>query len=441
MTWLSRLHPYPAMLADPLIEELASKHVSRNTRVLDPFCGTGRSLFAAAQRGAIAVGTDVNPLAVLIARAKAHVPTVARLRQLHAATEALLSTGVSGAERSVVWPGRRVQWFSPAAERGLASIANWINAACRDGGERLFLAAILSATAREVSWARQDQWKLHRLTSDLRAAARPNPVRAFRRRLAAIIPLAGRPRPTGSVAVHQADARNLPRGLPRADSDRGFDLVLCSPPYGDSRTTVSYGGISHLCLQAIHGVTGVCDSVAIPSCIDAECLGGRTRESSTSQVSIPRTIWAGGLQNHARTRVAVFLSEMRAVCEASRTLLRKSGRMIWVIGRRSVGGHRLRLDEWFLDTCVGMGFETVSVTRRTIAGKLTPTAVDRFARGSVEQVRLTTTMREEFVLDVKLRAGRSGARIGRRGRRSRLVGARTRVTKSTGQATRCPRRD
>src|SRR4051812_19828146 len=82
-TRLSRWHPYPAMVADELALRLASTYVRPGMRVLDPFCGTGRLLFAAARtEGTHCLGLDINPLACLVTDAKAANPTIARLRAL-----------------------------------------------------------------------------------------------------------------------------------------------------------------------------------------------------------------------------------------------------------------------------------------------------------------------------------------------------------------------
>jgi len=58
--------------------------ISKGQRVLDPFCGSGTTLVECAHRGAVGLGTDINPLAVYIANAK--------LRVLAAPTSALGNT-------------------------------------------------------------------------------------------------------------------------------------------------------------------------------------------------------------------------------------------------------------------------------------------------------------------------------------------------------------
>src|SRR5882672_1964009 len=69
-TRLNRIHPYPAMIADDFALCTAMRYVREGSVVLDPFCGTGRTLYAAASFGADCFGIDINPLAVMIARAK-----------------------------------------------------------------------------------------------------------------------------------------------------------------------------------------------------------------------------------------------------------------------------------------------------------------------------------------------------------------------------------
>src|SRR5213594_3721282 len=83
MTRLSRLHPYPGMIADDLALRLCRKYVKRGYRVLDPFCGTGRTLLAAAEHGGIGVGIDTNPLATLLVSAKAGPANIGVLKKLH----------------------------------------------------------------------------------------------------------------------------------------------------------------------------------------------------------------------------------------------------------------------------------------------------------------------------------------------------------------------
>src|SRR5947207_15868160 len=102
-TRLNKIHPYPAMIADDFALTAAMRYVKQGSVVLDPFCGTGRTLYAAASCGGQCFGVDINPLAVLIARAK-------NVRELPKATTVRV---VEPRRRTPVFdlqPGRKVKW-------------------------------------------------------------------------------------------------------------------------------------------------------------------------------------------------------------------------------------------------------------------------------------------------------------------------------------------
>src|SRR5258708_1565266 len=150
MTRFNLLHPYPAMIADELAVELSSKFVRRGMRVLDPFCGTGRTLMAASERGAHSVGIDINPLAVIVTRAKLAKVDVKTLRTLVDEMPPERRTDNSSAKLDVE-PGRSVAWFSRRCKRELREIICWLNTKRLGYDDKLLIAAILTATARATS--------------------------------------------------------------------------------------------------------------------------------------------------------------------------------------------------------------------------------------------------------------------------------------------------
>jgi site-specific DNA-methyltransferase (cytosine-N4-specific) len=65
------LHEYKGKFNPQVVRSLFNIYkISNNSRVLDPFCGSGTALVEAAHIGAHGVGTDINPLAVFIANTK-----------------------------------------------------------------------------------------------------------------------------------------------------------------------------------------------------------------------------------------------------------------------------------------------------------------------------------------------------------------------------------
>ena len=65
------LHEYKGKFNPQVVRGLLNIFgIEPGQRVIDPFCGSGTTLVECAHLGAVGVGTDINPLATLIARAK-----------------------------------------------------------------------------------------------------------------------------------------------------------------------------------------------------------------------------------------------------------------------------------------------------------------------------------------------------------------------------------
>mgnify|MGYP001765804411 CR=1 FL=1 len=66
--------PYFAMFPEQFVEQQLLSYSSPGDLVFDPFCGRGTTIFEALLRNRRAAGSDVNPVAACIARAKATAP-------------------------------------------------------------------------------------------------------------------------------------------------------------------------------------------------------------------------------------------------------------------------------------------------------------------------------------------------------------------------------
>ena len=63
-------HSYPAMMIPQIAARLIAEYGKRAKTLFDPYCGTGTSLVEANIKSINAYGTDLNPLARLIAETK-----------------------------------------------------------------------------------------------------------------------------------------------------------------------------------------------------------------------------------------------------------------------------------------------------------------------------------------------------------------------------------
>ncbi|MEZ4401388.1 MAG: DNA methyltransferase [Kofleriaceae bacterium] len=240
------VHSYPARLhpatARALVE-LIGDRVPTGAALLDPFCGSGTTLVEARALGVPAVGVDLNPLAVRLARVKtwtAPVPRRRAARDLGLRIAADVMASGKDARRAGFSPQpmrapdgfdpnarqRRIgKWFAPHVRRELEAIAAAIDEVRADDAE---LAEVFTIALSAVLY------KVSNRTSDTdgtwteRHVARGAAARWFGDRVAMIIAglddlAVGRMPPT---PVFEADARTLTSlALPKIGG------VITSPPY------------------------------------------------------------------------------------------------------------------------------------------------------------------------------------------------------------------
>ncbi len=404
-TRLTYLHPYPAMIADPLAEELSLEFVRPGVSLLDPFCGAGRILLAGARNGANCVGVDVNPLASLLVQAKSANYSVLELEEFLCEIERSALPRASRGKNMDLGTERKVAWFSEDAIDEMEGILTIINSKARSKAITLLAGAVLSATAREVSYCRNDRWKLHRIPANRRVQHKPSAKAVFCRRFkVAISEIKYEPFVMGNCKAVVGDCKNLKASLEAANESGQFDVVFTSPPYGDSKTTVQYGGMSSICLSVISNINGLEHLRMSGKEIDTRCLGGRV---SVAQESAPfmhdrfSVYWRGATSNSASLRVYQYLSDLEKACLEIAGQVRRHGQVIFVVARRRVGGWRLHLDCFVEDVLSKLKFELRLKYDRKIKRKLLPCKVQRFARlKSLRKHKGNTvpTMSREFIL-------------------------------------------
>ena len=390
---------------------LARRHVQPGLAVLDPFCGSGRLLLAGAGVRGVFVGIDVNPLACLITIAKAVSPDLSAVADLIGDIDRARVT--VNAAPLVSRDERKVAWYSESVRTELGQIVKWINSLGLREAETTVVAAALSAAARDASYCRKGRWKLHRVGPRARAGHVTSAWDCLSQRLEFYIGEASRvARPTASVAVIQGDVnRILSVGLPQPLPTE-FDVVITSPPYGDSRTTVQYGAASALCLDVVSHIDGFEDFFMPGRDIDNTCLGGRAlrREPSDLDLDVKR-YWAGARAGKQAGLVKDFLVDFARTLRSITRSLKPGGRAALVLGRRSVGGFRVKLDGFALDWSASVGLHLTGIERRRLRNKRLPSTINRFGHAQSRDLRArgaTKTMVQESILTFEKPHARKG---------------------------------
>ena len=236
----ARLHPATARV----LVELIGGTPAGSAPLVDPFCGSGTVLVEARAAGVPAVGVDLNPLAVLVARAKTWTAAMPRRKQLHRIGHeiaGLVLAAGKAARRSGAdaMPLRRpagfdpnarnrrlARWFAPHVRRELELLASHLDR-LRDTDAEIadVLTACLSAILYKVSSRASDTDPTWVDRNIPRGAA----ARHFAQRVdllsSGLHDMARAPGAAPRVVEH--DARRLGEVVP----DGSAAGVITSPPY------------------------------------------------------------------------------------------------------------------------------------------------------------------------------------------------------------------
>ncbi|HNL08186.1 MAG TPA: hypothetical protein PKH93_11480, partial [Chitinophagales bacterium] len=239
-------HSYPAMMIPQIAARLIDKYGRAKQTLFDPYCGTGTSLLEANLKGINAIGTDLNPLARMISMAKTSLINLQILDlYLKDFNDFCFSLLFDLTPKSIVIPEIKNinYWFDKKVQEKLALIKSFIQQ-ISDDKVALFFKIAFSETVRESSWTRNSEFKMFRMTEEQMKKFNPDVLGLMQNKLA-------RNRKglkellTQVIAQSQVFDFDTVKTIEKIPSE-SIDLVVTSPPYGDSRTTVAYGQFSRL---------------------------------------------------------------------------------------------------------------------------------------------------------------------------------------------------
>jgi hypothetical protein len=327
------IHPFPARMAPDLaLAEVGD--LPAGSLVLDPMAGSGTVLRVAAERGHRAVGFDMDPLAVLMARVWTTPLDGAHLRAVAAE---LVERVEQGGECDVSLP-----WIDEDPET-CAFVAYWfaepqraelrrLSAALRDlGGPmgdalRLALSRIIvtkdhgASLARDVSHSRPHRV---RTTNDFPVLGE------FLRSVRRLAHRLEEQPPPGRVTVAVGDARRL-----SSVASASVDAVITSPPYLNAidymrghRLTLVWLGHRLRDLRSVR----------------AESIGAERGPTGNVDLALARGVTAtlgalDGLPGPERRMVDRYVLDVVAMLGELHRVLRIGAKLVLIVGNSSIRG-------------------------------------------------------------------------------------------------------
>lgn len=361
-------HNYPAMMIPQIARELLNRYGTPNGWVLDPYCGTGTSLVEASMFGMNGVGCDINPLVRLITTAKTTPISLDVLeRYSQDLMDAIFQIGFSDDVPPAPIPDvlNLDYWFSEDVTRRLSFLRDRINAVA-DESVRNFFWVAFSETVRECSYTRNSEFKLYRMPPQKLATFKPDIFGTFQDKLtrnrAGLAAYLGERK---DVEIFVSSRNTTNRELPENRPSNGFDLIITSPPYGDSQTTVAYGQFSRLSADWI----GLENSRKV----DRISMGGSNRKSRLADSPVDSAIGEiRAVDTKRASQVAAFYIDLERSISTVASLLAEGSTICYVVGNRRVKGVTLPTDAFIISVFGKYGFSHKETIVRNIPNKRMP---------------------------------------------------------------------
>ncbi|HXK82396.1 MAG TPA: DNA methyltransferase [Bacteroidales bacterium] len=386
-------HSYPAMMIPQVARRIIENYGKDKDVLFDPYCGTGTSLVEANIQNINAIGTDVNPLARLISKAKT---TKISFELLNSEINKFVNYSFNlnfkvKRNNSIIIPQviNIDYWFSKNTQEKLAVILKYIGNINEPKIADFFKVAF-SETVRAVSYVKSGEFKMVRskyihdkndidVFGIMAAKLSRNKNGLFE--FSEICK-----NDTKSIIYDFNTVENIPNNLLKFNS---IDIVVTSPPYGDSRTTVAYGQFSRLANEWL--------GYNAANQIDNMLMGGKRRKCNYkfSSKDLNEAISKIKSEDAQRARdVISFYEDYENSIKNVSKVIKKGGFACYVVGNRTVKGITIPTDEVTAQIFEDCGFIHLETIIRNIPSKRMP------YKNSPSNVKglTSSTMKNEYIV-------------------------------------------
>lgn len=363
-------HRYPAKFLPNVVRKIIEEHSPSNCRVIaDLFAGCGTTLVEAKAHGISSIGTDINPVARLIAKVKT-TPILPEALQLAYDNLTACFDEYNDADYANIQKHERLDhWFYPSEKAKIAFLFDKVSHLDVDVAIKEFYFVCISHILKNCS-----RW----LQSSTKPQVDPNktipdPFVEFKRHCQKMIKNNGE----YYSFLYNNGYLDTPCSILLRDArDTGInsesvDMIITSPPYV---TSYEYADI--------HQLTGYWMDF-IPDMhefrkqfIGTSYSGNKSFEVSGSEQAQEIVNALAEKSKHIARDVAQYFNDMQEVAKEMARILVPNGHACIVIGNTKIKDVQIKSAEVFCELLENAGLTKEEVIKRSIPHKLMPTLRD-----------------------------------------------------------------
>ncbi len=370
-------HRYPAKFIPQIVSRLVEKYTKEGDLIVDPFSGCGTTLVESKVMGRPSVGTDINPVATLITKAKITPIDPLKIEKVFSAFKNRLET--YNEETKVKAPDheRIDYWFRPEEKSKLSFIFAEITKLKYHDMRDFFYCGFSNILKNCSIWLQ----KSNKPTRDFEKKP-SEPIHTFYKQVkmmmrgnARYYELLEEKNYIGVLSqVYCTDARTIPV------KDNSVSLIVTSPPYV---TSYEYADLHQLTALWMEHTKDLSD-------FRKRFIGTsyHSKKALVLNSSIAENIRKELLKKDKNTaeEVSTYFSEMNQVFIEMKRILKKGGKTCIVIGDTSLKGVKILNAEVFAEQLQNLGFKIADIIKREIPSKNLPSVRDektgKFAKTS-----------------------------------------------------------
>ncbi len=384
-----KIHPYPAMLHPLLVNYLIKKYAKENDIIFDPFCGSGVTLLQSALNNHSSIGFDINPLSLLIAKVKSDKYDIKKLKEEF---DDFKKSILKNKKTDIPEIKNIDYWYTKEVIEDLGKVRFILKN--KKYKYNNFFIITFAYICRNQSLTRNGEFKRFRVKAEKIKDFQNNVFDKLFEHIENTIEIfsnSEKPKKVARPILSNSEQPIAP--------EIRYDLVITSPPYGDSKTTVAYGEYSSFGSEWID---------------DLNIYGGNNYKVDNESIGkvgvLNEEIKKCGLLTEIlnkiekidKKRAKEVLHFYNGYYNVIRNVIKnlnENGRVCFVVGNRTVKGYQIPMDQitaFFLDS-MGLKFEGIYV--RDILNKVMPS---QNSPTNVTGAKLKTMSNEYIVIFKKI---------------------------------------